>query len=563
MNGQKLATPGGIDEQRRAHLELLQCASDHENGVRWDRCKVDCKHCQAETSARKDGLTTEQSIQFPFLKPTNEHIACCTIGEGPSRREVGKVVRFQQAGEDVRGAPKVEAEDDFDGALRREPPPMVEHESPGAPATMPAGLISWADNVKPALRDGAWGVVCQLRRARQWGSVSVIGWRAAGDRRRAAGGRRRATDGGRVGQRAITMAKSNSKSTLDFPPTVTEGPPAVRRFGGSEVRRFAATTELPLEPLAQLHQPFQPSAQAPSSPASQGLLPPALGASSWSPGPSTSTPKPGHTTPKAPRGFSVFLASFGVSEPQRSELRRSRCSAIPLGDFGDSEVHSHSQTTSEALSALVFQGFLAFMCFDAAALRSLGNFSGSQPPLNLQGPWCLGVSMPWRFGALAVRRFGVSLFHSLSQVPESVVPQRLNISELQHFGASAFRVSKVVGLHPDPSELRPAFRSLRLNLRISDPLGLGLRGLSAPHALYPRTAFPQVYSDTWAWGFLTSFSKDSPLPSPLSLDCGKCQDQVADLLPALRSSQNTASIGASATQWAPGKGGLRGLPHTP
>ncbi|KAJ7203298.1 hypothetical protein GGX14DRAFT_398879 [Mycena pura] len=177
---------------------------------------------------------------------------------------------------------------------------------------------------------------------------------------------------------------------------------------------------------------------------SEGLLPPTLGASSWSPGPSTSTPKPGHTTPKAPRGFSVFLASFGVSRPLRSELRRSRRSAIPLGDFGDSEVHSHSRTTSEALSASAFRGFLAFSCFDAAALRSLGNFGGSQPLMNLRGPWCLGVTMPRRFGASAFRRFGVSLFRSFSP---SQNLRRLNVStfrsfstsELRRFGVSAFR----------------------------------------------------------------------------------------------------------------------------
>ena len=173
-------------------------------------------------------------------------------------------------------------------------------------------------------------------------------------------------------------------------------------------------------------------------------MPPALGASSRGPRPSTSTPKPGHTTPKAPRGFSVFLASFGVSEPQRSGLRRSRRSAIPLGDFGDSEVHSHSRTTSEALSTSAFRGFLAFLRFDAAALRSLGDFGGSQPLLNLWGPWCLGVSMPRRFGASAVRRFGVSPFRSLSQ---SQNLRRLNVStfrsfstsELRRFGVSAFR----------------------------------------------------------------------------------------------------------------------------
>ncbi|KAJ7191034.1 hypothetical protein GGX14DRAFT_579259 [Mycena pura] len=51
-----------------------------------------------------------------------------------------------------------------------------------------------------------------------------------------------------------------------------EGPPAVRRFGGSEVRRFAATTEPPPEPLAQLHQPFQPSAQAPQLPGFLGAV---------------------------------------------------------------------------------------------------------------------------------------------------------------------------------------------------------------------------------------------------------------------------------------------------
>ncbi|KAJ7219443.1 hypothetical protein GGX14DRAFT_560530 [Mycena pura] len=51
-----------------------------------------------------------------------------------------------------------------------------------------------------------------------------------------------------------------------------ECPPAVRRFGGSEVRRFAATTEPPPEPLAQLHQPFQPSAQAPQLPGFLGAV---------------------------------------------------------------------------------------------------------------------------------------------------------------------------------------------------------------------------------------------------------------------------------------------------
>ncbi|KAJ7230513.1 hypothetical protein GGX14DRAFT_384446 [Mycena pura] len=332
------------------------------------------------------------------------------------------------------------------------------------------------------------------------------------------------------------------------------GDPAIRQFGDSVVRQFAATTEQsPKEPwklrprpalshprprlrlamvlmdqtLSREFTALCPSRTTPvaiqASPrAGSGLLPPALGASSWSPRPSTSTPKPGHTTPKAPRGFSVFLASFGVSEPQRSELRRSRRSAIPLGDFGDSEVHSHSRTTSEALSALAFWGFLAFLCFDAAALRSLGDFGGSQPLMNLRGPWCLGVTMPRRFGASAVRRFGVSLFRSFSQ---SQNLRRLNVStfwsfstsELRRFGVSAFRsfgasefhslaapnpldvdpnprgcpyavFPEVVGLHPDPPELWPAFRPLRLNLRISDPLGLGLRGLSASHALYPRTA---------------------------------------------------------------------------
>ncbi|KAJ7219922.1 hypothetical protein GGX14DRAFT_389338 [Mycena pura] len=366
------------------------------------------------------------------------------------------------------------------------------------------------------------------------------------------------------------------------------GDPALWRFGDSVVRRFAATTEQPpkepwkLRPRPALSHPrlrlamvlmdqtlsreftaLCPSRTTPvaiqASPrAGSGLLPPALGASFWSPRPSTSTPKPGHTTPKAPRGFSVFLASFGVSEPQRSELRRSWRSAIPLGNFGDSEVHSHSRTTSEALSASAFRGFLVFLCFDAAALRSLGDFGGSQPLMNLRGPWCLGVTTPRRFGASAVRRFGVSLFRSFSQSQNlrcrNISTFRsFSTSELRRFGVSVFRCfgvsvfrslgasefhslaapnpldvdpnprgcpyavfPEVVGLHPDPPELWLAFRSLRLNLRISDPLGLGLRGLSASHALYPGplpSVTLRVYSDTWARGFLTSFSKDSPLPS--------------------------------------------------
>ncbi|KAJ7225313.1 hypothetical protein GGX14DRAFT_386232 [Mycena pura] len=247
---------------------------------------------------------------------------------------------------------------------------------------------------------------------------------------------------------------------------------AIRRFGDSAVRRFAATTEQPpkepwkLRPRPALSHPrprlrlamvlmdqtlsrefttLCPSRTTPvaiqASPrAGSGLLPPAPGASSWSPGPSTSTPKPGHTTPKAPRGFSVFLASFGVSEPLRSELRRSRRSAIPLGDFGDLEVHSHSRTTSEALSASAFRGFLAFLRFDAAVLRSLGDFGGSQPLMNLRGP-C---------------------------------------------------VSRVVGLHPDPPELWPAFRPLRLELRISNPLSLGLTCVVPPDR-FPRVDAPWVF----------------------------------------------------------------------
>ncbi|KAJ7201421.1 hypothetical protein GGX14DRAFT_400180 [Mycena pura] len=278
--------------------------------------------------------------------------------------------------------------------------------------------------------------------------------------------------------------------------TRRSGALAIRQFGNSAVRRFAATTEqsskepwklrprpalshprprlrlamvlmdqtLSREPVhgqAQLLAPLRRAVsqvcvlrvmrrRPPGGSAiqrfggSEGLLPPTLGASSWSPGPSTSTPKPGHTTPKAPRGFSVFLASFGVSRPLRSELRRSRRSAIPLGNFGDSEVHSHSRTTSEALSASAFRGFLVFSCFDAAALRSLGDFGGSQPLMNLRGPWCLGVTMPRRFGASVFRCFGVSLFRSFSP---SQNLRRLNVStfrsfstlELRRFGVSVFR----------------------------------------------------------------------------------------------------------------------------
>ncbi|KAJ7211340.1 hypothetical protein GGX14DRAFT_394258 [Mycena pura] len=251
------------------------------------------------------------------------------------------------------------------------------------------------------------------------------------------------------------------------------GDSAIRRFGGSVVRSHhrtisegtmeASTSARSLssrprlrlamvlmdQTLSREFTTLCPSRMTPvaiqASPrAGSGLLPPALGASSWSPGPSTSTPKPGHTTPKAPRGFSVFLASFGVSGPLRSELRRSRCSAIPLGDFGNSEVHSHSRTTSEALSASAFRGFLAFSCFDAAALRSLGDFGGSQPLMNLRGPWYLGVTMPRRFGASVFRCFGVSLFRSFSP---SQNLRRLNVStfrsfstsELRRFGVSAFR----------------------------------------------------------------------------------------------------------------------------
>ncbi|KAJ7212986.1 hypothetical protein GGX14DRAFT_619695 [Mycena pura] len=153
------------------------------------------------------------------------------------------------------------------------------------------------------------------------------------------------------------------------------------------------------------------------------------------------------TRPHDPEGTSGFL---GVSGQFRSlgtsALGASAISAFgdPLGDFGDSEVHSHSRTTSEALSASAFRGFLVFLCFDAAALRSLGDFGGSQPLMNLRGPWCLGVTMPRRFGASAVQRFGVSLFRSFSQ---SQNLRRLNVStfwsfstsELRRFGVSAFR----------------------------------------------------------------------------------------------------------------------------
>ncbi|KAJ7190351.1 hypothetical protein GGX14DRAFT_408123 [Mycena pura] len=106
---------------------------------------------------------------------------CCTIGEGPSRREVGKVARFQQGR--MFGRPKGRGQ--------------TPSENLNLSSSDEAVLGQWADDVKPALRDGAWGIVCQLRRARRWGGMSVIRRRAAGDRRRAAGDRRR--EGGAEG----------------------------------------------------------------------------------------------------------------------------------------------------------------------------------------------------------------------------------------------------------------------------------------------------------------------------------------------------------------------------
>ncbi|KAJ7194154.1 hypothetical protein GGX14DRAFT_404939 [Mycena pura] len=311
------------------------------------------------------------------------------------------------------------------------------------------------------------------------------------------------------------------------------GGSGVRRFGGSEVRRFGGS-----QPPPNHLRNLSPSRISPSNLA---LKPPAprlprgccrrlselaLGV----PGPQPQPPNPA-TRPR--RHLGVSRCFWPVSESQNLCARSFGDLGVrrfSLGDFGDSEVHSHSRTTSEALSASAFRGFLAFSCFDAAALRSLGDFGGSQPLMNLRGLWCLGVTMPRRFGASA-----------LLAVPESAVPQRLSISELQHFGASAFRRFGVSSFRsfgasefhslaaPNPPDIDPNPRgcpyavfpgllAFTLILR-SSGRPFGLRGstsgsrtpwASALHALYPRTA---SLGDTWARGFLTSFSKDSPLPS--------------------------------------------------
>ncbi|KAJ7206076.1 hypothetical protein GGX14DRAFT_397341 [Mycena pura] len=107
-----------------------------------------------------------------------------------------------------------------------------------------------------------------------------------------------------------------------------EGPPAVRRFGGSEVRRFAATTELPPEPLAQLHQPFQPSAQAPQLPGFLGAV--AAGSRSWPLGSRALNLDP-QTRPHDPEGTSGFL---GVAGQFRS-LGTSALGASAISAFGD------------------------------------------------------------------------------------------------------------------------------------------------------------------------------------------------------------------------------------
>ncbi|KAJ7207494.1 hypothetical protein GGX14DRAFT_396318 [Mycena pura] len=285
----------------------------------------------------------------------------------------------------------------------------------------------------------------------------------------------------------------------------------IRCFGDSEIRQFngLSVDRLSSPPLLAAGPLRQAVSQRPSPPAPR--LP--RGCCHWFSELALGVPGPQpRLRPHDPKGPSGFLGVSGQFQSLGTSVLGASAISV-FGNspwrFGGSEVHSHSRTTCEALSTSEFWGFLAFLRFSTAALQSLGDFSGSQTLLNpLQSPWCLGVSVPQRFRAL------------LLAVPESAVLQRLSISELQHFRALAFqrfgvselRGFRVVGLRPNPLELWLAFWPLRFDLRISDPLGLDLQGLSAPHALYPWTAFPWLHS-----GYIVTPGHGNSLPRSLRI----------------------------------------------
>ncbi|KAJ7192612.1 hypothetical protein GGX14DRAFT_406139 [Mycena pura] len=251
--------------------------------------------------------------------------------------------------------------------------------------------------------------------------------------------------------------------------TPGHAPKAPRRFGDSEVRRFGGS-----QPPPNHLRNLSPSCISPSNLA---LKPPAprlprgccrrLSELALESRALNLDPQ---TRPHDPEGTSGFL---GVSGQFRS-LGTSALGASAISAFGDSPRRFRrfggSQPQPDNLRSpqrFGVPGVSSVLVLDAAALRSLGDFGGSQPLMNLRGPWYLGVTMP--------RRFGASVF-------------------------------RVVGLHPDPPELWPAFRPLRLDLRISKPLGLGLT------CLVPPDRFPWLRS-----GYIVTPGHGDSLPRSLRI----------------------------------------------